>query len=56
MADSYPQTTGPMLYDEIVQLSKRVAATSKRNEKVADIVATLCRVGPHESVDGVALK
>ena len=48
MADSDLQTTGPTLYDEIVQLSKRVAATSKRNEKVADIVATLRRVRPHE--------
>ena len=35
-----------MLYDEIVQLSKRVASTSKRTEKIADIAAVLRRTPP----------
>lgn len=35
-----------MLYDEIVQLSTRLAATSKRTEKIADIAALLKRTPP----------
>lgn len=37
-----------MLYDDIVQLSGRVAATSKRTEKIADIAGVLRRLRPGE--------
>ena len=48
MADSDLQNAVPMLYDEIVQLSKRVSATSKRTEKITDIVGVLRQLHPPE--------
>jgi DNA ligase-1 len=44
----------PLLFDELAATSEAVAATSKRNDKVAAFAEVLRRLDPNEVVDAVA--